>query len=92
MQNHTKTGMLERTSANGEKEELEFITQQQIMNYCYLKYRHDHSFVIADNKLKRNVEVMIGKQTLYCTFHDSRNAEHACEHIRFIKMLDEIQN
>ena len=49
-------------------------------------------FVIGDNKLKRNVEVMTGKQTLYCSFHDTRNAEHGCEHIRFIKMLDEIQN
>ena len=84
--------MLEQTSATGEKEELEFIAQQQIMDYYYLKYRHDHSFVIGDNKLKRNVEVMIGKQTLYCSFHDTRNAEHGCEHIRFIKMLDEIQN
>jgi len=84
--------MLEKTSVNGEKEELEFSARQQIMDYYYLKYRHDHSFVIADNKLKRNVEVMIGTQTLYCSFHDSRNAEHACEHIRFIKMLDGIQN
>ena len=84
--------MLEQTSANGEKEELEFGNQQQIMDYYFLKYKHDHSFVIEDNKLKRNVEVMIGKQTLYCSFHDTRNAEHSCEHIRFIKMLDEIQS
>ena len=27
-----------------EKKELEFITQQKIMNYYYLKYQHDHSF------------------------------------------------
>ncbi len=67
-------------------------TQQQIMDYYYLKYHHAHGFVIGDNKLKRNVEVMIGKQTLYCSFHDTRNSEHECEHIRFIKMLDEIQN
>ena len=92
MQTHTKTGMLEQTSANGEKEELEFSTRQQIMDYYYLKYHHDHGFVIGDNKLKRNVEVMIGKQTLYCSFHDTRNTEHGCEHIRFINMLDEIQN
>ena len=92
MQTHTKTGMLEQTSANGEKEELEFGTRQQIINYYYLKYQHDHSFVIGDNKLKRDVEVMIGNQTLYCSFHNTRNAEHGCEHIRFIKMLDEIQN
>ncbi len=92
MQTHTKTGMLEQTSANGEKEELEFSTRQQIMDYYYLKYQHDHSFVIGDNKLKRDVEVMIGNQTLYCSFHDTSNAEHGCEHIRFIKMLDRIQN
>jgi hypothetical protein len=84
--------MLAQTSANGEKEEFEFSTQQQIMDYYYLKYHHDHGFVIGDNKLKRNVEVMIGKQTLYCCFHDTRNAVHECEHIRFIKTLDEIQN
>jgi hypothetical protein len=84
--------MLAQTSANREKEEFESSTQQQIMDYCYLKYHHDHGFVIGDNKLKRNVEVMIGKQTLYCCFHDTRNSEHECEHIRFIKMLDEIQN
>ena len=84
--------MLAQTSANGEKEEFEFSTQQQIMDYYYLKYQHDHGFVIGDNVLKRNVEVMIGKQTLYCSFHDTRNSEHECEHIRFIKMLDEVQN
>ena len=92
MQAHTKTGMLESTSANREKEELEFSTQREIMDYYYLKYNHDHSFVIGDSKLNCNVEVMIGKQTLYCSFHDNRNAEHGCEHIRFIKMLNEIQN
>ena len=84
--------MLGQSSATGDKEELEFVAQQQIMDYYYLKYRHDHGFVIGDNKLKRNVEVMIGKQTLYCSFHDTRNSEHECEHIRFIKMLDEVQN
>lgn len=51
----------------------------------YLKYHYDHVFVIRDNKLKYNVEVMIGKKTFYCAFHDTRNEEHACEHIRFIK-------
>ena len=84
--------MLGQSSATGDKEELEFVAQQQIMDYYYLKYQHDHGFVIGDNKLKRNVEVMIGKQTLYCSFHDTRNSEHECEHIRFIKMLDEVQN
>ena len=92
MQTHTKTGMLESTSVNRDKGELEFSTQQEIMDYFYLKYNHDHSFVIGDSKLKRNIEVMIGKQTLYCSFHDTRNADHGCEHIRFIKMLKEIQN
>lgn len=92
MQDISKTEMLEQSSATGNKEELEFVAQQQIMDYYYLKYRHDHGFVIGDNKLKHNVEVMIGKQTLYCSFHDTRNAEHGCEHIRFIKMLEEIQN
>ena len=92
MQDISKIEMLEQSSATGDKQELEFIAQQQIMGYYYLKYRHDHGFVIGDNKLKRNVEVMIGKQTLYCSFHDTRNTEHECEHIRFIKMLDEIQN
>ena len=75
-----------------EKKELEFITQQKFMDYYYLKYQYDHVFVIGDNKLKLNVEVMTGKQTLYCSFHDTRNAQHECEHIRFIRMLDEIQN
>ena len=84
--------MLAQTNANGEKEEFEFRTQQQIMDYYYLKYHHDHAFVIGDKNLRRNVEVMIGKQTLYCSFHDTRNVEPECEHIRFIKMLDEIQN
>ena len=84
--------MLEQTSAAVEKEELEFSTRQQIMDYYYLKYQHDHSFVIGDNKLKRNVEVMTGKHALYCSFHDTRNVEHGCEHIRFIKMIIERQN
>ena len=75
-----------------EKKEPDFIAQQQIMDYYYLKYQYDHVFVIGDNKLKLNVEVMTGKQTLYCSFHDIRNAEHECEHIRFIRMLDEIKN
>ena len=68
--------MLESTSVNRDKGELEFSTQQEIMDYFYLKYNHDHSFVIGDSKLKRNIEVMIGKQTLYCSFHDTRNADH----------------
>lgn len=84
--------MLEQTNVDGQKEELEFGTRQQIMDCYYLKYHHDHGFVIGDNKLKLNVEVMIGKQTLYCSFHDTRNAEHECEHIKFINMLNEIQN
>jgi len=84
--------MEEQTSTNGEKEELVSSTREQVMDWYYLKYQHDHSFVIGDNKLKRNVEVMTGKQTLYCSFHDTRNAEHECEHIRFVSMLDEIQN
>ena len=84
--------MLDKTSANQDKEEFTLSTQEHIMEYYYLKYQHDHGFIIGDNKLKRNVEVMIGKQTLYCSFHDTRNSEHECEHIRFIKMLDEIQN
>ena len=84
--------MVEQTSTNGEKEELVSSTREQIMDWYYLKYQHDHSFVIADNKLKRNVEVMTGKQALYCSFHNTRNAEHGCEHIRFIKMLIERQN
>ena len=75
-----------------EKKELEFITQQKIMDYYYLKYQYDHVFVIGDNKLKLNVEVMTGKQTLYCSIHDIRNAKNECEHIRFIRMLDEIKN
>ena len=54
----------------------------------YVKYRHDHVFVIRDNKLKYDIEVMIGKRTLYCAFHDTRNSKHVCEHIRFIKMWD----
>ena len=84
--------MLEQTNVKGEKEEIEFNTRQQIMDHYYLKYQHDHAFVIGDNKLKRNVEVMIGKQTLYCSFHDTGNTEHGCEHIRFINMLDELKN
>jgi hypothetical protein len=83
--------MLEQTNAKGEREDLEFNTGQQIMDYYYLKYEHDHSFVIGDNRLQHNVEVMIGNQTLYCSFHDSRNAENGCEHIRFIKMLNKIK-
>jgi hypothetical protein len=84
--------MLEQASVNGDNEEVEYNTRQQIMDYYYLKYQYDHGFVIGDNKLKCNVEVMIGKQTLYCSFHDTRDAQHGCEHIKFIKMLDEIQN
>ena len=84
--------MVEQTSTNGEKVDLVSSTREQIMDWYYLKYQHDHSFVIGDNNLKHNVEVMIGKQTLYCSFHDNRNAEHECQHIRFIKMLDVIKN
>jgi len=62
------------------------------MEYYYLKYQYEHVFVIGDNKLKLDVGVMTGKQTLYCSFHDVRNEEHECKHIRFIRMLDEIQN
>ena len=84
--------MVEQTSTNEEKEELLSTTREQIMDWYYLKYQHDHSLVIGDNKLKRNVEVMTGKQALYCTFHDTRNTEYECEHIRFIKMLIGRQN
>ena len=66
-------------------------SQQQIKDYCYLKYQYDHVFVIGDNRLKYNVEVMIGKQTLYCSLHDTRNGQQECEHIRFTKMFEEIQ-
>ena len=84
--------MVEQTSTNGEKVDLVSSTREQIMDWYYLKYQHDHSFVIGDNNLKQNVEVMIGKQTLYCSFHDNRNAENECQHIRFIKTLDVIKN
>lgn len=54
----------------------------------YVKYRHDHVLVIRDNKLRCDIDVMIGKLTFYCAFHDTRNSKHVCEHIRFIKMWD----
>lgn len=92
MQIQSKTGILEQGNANRENEELECNNRQQIVDYYYLKYHHDHAFVIGDKNLRRNVEVMIGKQNLYCSFHDTRNVEPECEHIRFIKMFDEIQN
>ena len=74
-----------------EMSELELDTRQRIINKYYLKYQYDHVFVIGDNRLKQNVEVMVGKRTLYCAFHDTRNSEYDCEQIRFIKELDEIQ-
>jgi hypothetical protein len=92
LQTDIKTGMVHQSNNNDIKEELQISTRQQITGYYFLKYRHDHSFVIGDNKLKHDVEVMRGIQRLYCTFHDTRNEEHRCEHIRFIKMLDELQN
>jgi hypothetical protein len=55
----------------------------------YVKYHHDHAYIIRDNKLKFNVEVLIGKQTFYCGFHDTRSAEHVCEHIHYIKIWEE---
>ncbi|VFJ12641.1 hypothetical protein [Candidatus Nitrosocosmicus franklandus] len=70
-------------------DELELKDPQQLTYYCYMKYRYDHVFVIGDNKLKHNVEVMIGKQTLYCSSHDTRTSEQECEHIRFVKMYKE---
>jgi hypothetical protein len=81
-------------SMKQENNELELSngSQQQIKNYHYLKYQYDHVFVIGDNKLKHNVEVMIGKQTLYCSLHDTRNGEQECDHIRFTKMFEGIQN
>ncbi|HKR73862.1 MAG TPA: hypothetical protein VJR94_07090 [Candidatus Nitrosocosmicus sp.] len=102
--NGTLGGLVKQTSISGMEDnideqvkaalkmaekDLEPLTQQEIANYCHLKYQYDHAFVIGDNNLKHNVEVMIGKQNLYCSFHDIRNAENQCEHIRFIKMLDE---
>lgn len=42
----------------------------------YVKYRHDHVFVIRDNKLKYYIEVMIRKRTFYRAFHDTRNSLH----------------
>ncbi len=71
-----------------EKKGLEASPRQTTYDY-YLKYQYDHVFVIGDNKLKHDIEVMIGKQTLYCAFHDARNTEHVCEHIKFIDMLNE---
>lgn len=54
----------------------------------YVKYRHGHVIVLRDNKLRYDIEVMIGKRTFYCTFHNTYNAKHICKHIRFIKMWD----
>jgi len=84
--------MLDQTSANRDKEDLLLSSREQIMGHYYIKYQHDHGFVIGDNKLNRNVEVMIGKQTLYCSFHDTRNAERGCEHITYLNKLNEIQD
>lgn len=70
---------------------LEQDAQQMIIDDYHLKYHYDHVFVIGDDRLKQNVEVMIGKRTLYCAFHDTRNSEHDCEHVRFIQMLDKLQ-
>lgn len=63
-------------------------SQEKNLDY-YVKYQHDHAFIIRDNKLQYNVEVLIGKQTLYCGFHDTRSADHVCEHIRFVKRWEE---
>ena len=49
-------------------------------NY-YVKYRYDHVYVISDKKLKFDIEIMIGKRTPYCAFHDTRNSKYVCEHI-----------
>lgn len=92
MQTHSKIGLLNQTSANRDDEELMSSPREQIMDYYYLKYQYDHGFVIGDNKLNRNVEVMIGKETLYCSFHDTRKEERGCEHITYIKMINNIQN
>ena len=35
-------------------------------NY-FLKYYYDNVFVVGDNELKQNIEILIGKQALYCT-------------------------
>lgn len=92
MQTHSKIRMLDRTITIQNEEDSEFSTHELIMDYYYLKYRHDHSFVIRDNKLNRNVEVMIGKRTLYCSFHDTRNPDRGCDHITYVKILSEIGN
>jgi hypothetical protein len=52
----------------------------------YVKHRYDYIFVIGDNKLKHDIEVIVGKRTFYCAFHDTRNSKHVCEDIRFIKI------
>ncbi|MDR4491487.1 MAG: hypothetical protein R2685_11390 [Candidatus Nitrosocosmicus sp.] len=70
---------------------LEQDVQQMTREDYHLKYHYDHVFVIGDDRLKQNVEIMIGKRTLYCAFHDTRSSEHDCEHVRFIQMLDKLQ-
>lgn len=57
-------------------------------NY-FLKYYYDNVFVVGDNELKQNIEILIGKQALYCTYHDTRDAKQECAHTKFVRVLDE---
>lgn len=70
-------------------DKLQLKDPQQFADFYYVKYRYDHVFVIGDKKLKHDVEVMIGEQTLYCSLHDTRTGEHECDHIGFTKMYKE---
>lgn len=65
-------------------------SNSQINNNYFLKYYYDNVFVIGDNELKQNIEIMIGNLGLYCVYHDTWNQKQECEHIKFIDALKEL--
>lgn len=56
----------------------------------FLKYQYDNALVIGDNKLKENIEILIGTRGIYCKYHDTRGYDQKCEHIKFALMAKEL--
>ena len=64
--------------------------KQEKYDDYFLKYQYDNAIVIGDNKLKENIEILIGKRGIYCKYHDTRRCDQNCGHMMFALMAKEL--
>lgn len=55
-------------------------TNSPINKDYFLKYDYNSAYVIGDNELKQNIEILIGTNGLYCAYHNNHNQKKIVEY------------